>query len=590
MGCVRTLLLALALFLFADSAFAQVSPTPTPTAPCPLVTARLTQVSSHLVIACTVKDSTGLPVPSKIVSVQKAPAVTGPFAVWMSKKTTVNGRALLPYVPPTYTWYVRCAAACSVSPSATTRYSVSQILTIKKQKPRPSPTATPRPTSTQVNLSSSFNRTGIVVDGTTFGGGLDANGNALSANLLGASVTFGSARFNLGPVGANDVVSAAGQTIALPSGSYGALTLLATGVNGNQAGQPFTVTYTDTVQATFTQSISDWYTPQNYSGESTAVTMSYRDISDGTKDSRTFYVYVYTFSLNATKTVNSITLPNDANVEVLAIDLLPTGTPMPTVTPTATQRPTPTATPNPTASPQPTGGLPAPIAGTHYKLVWSDEFDGSTLNRKWVKNPWNKPFSSHWANFSYDPSNVSVANGLATITAHNTGGGPKGTWTSEGIETAAFSGSGYTFRYGFVEVRAKLPRRGPGLWPGIWMYVPNGGVSDEIDILEWLGKDVATVYQTYHWNGGQKGFSPKSSDWTADYHLFQMKWTSSSITFYMDNVQTGIVTSNITSNVMYLMLCLDVGDGGSPWGGYPDSSTPTTATFNVDYVRIYQQP
>ena len=116
MGCVRKLLFALALFLFAAPAFAQVPPTPTPTAPCPLVTARLTQVSSHLVIACTVKDSTGLPVPSKIVSVQKAPAVTGPFAVWMSKKTNVNGRALFPYVQPTYTWYVRCAAACSVSP------------------------------------------------------------------------------------------------------------------------------------------------------------------------------------------------------------------------------------------------------------------------------------------------------------------------------------------------------------------------------------------------------------------------------------------------------------------------------------------
>ena len=72
-------------------------------------------MSSHLVIACTVKDSTGLPVPSKIVSVQKAPAVTGPFAVWMSKKTNVNGQALFPYVPPTYTWYVRCAAACSVT-------------------------------------------------------------------------------------------------------------------------------------------------------------------------------------------------------------------------------------------------------------------------------------------------------------------------------------------------------------------------------------------------------------------------------------------------------------------------------------------
>ena len=39
-----------------------------------------------------------------------------------------------------------------------------------------------------------------------------------------------------------------------------------------------------------------------------------------------------------------------------------------------------------------------------------------------------------------------------------------------------------------------------------------------------------------------------------------------------------------------MMLNFDVGDqANSSWGGNPNSSTPTTATFNVDYVRIYQQ-
>ena len=70
-----------------------------------------------------------------------------------------------------------------------------------------------------VNLSSAFNRTGIVADGTTFaGGGLDGDGDALSSSLLGTSLTAGGTTFNLGPAGADDVVSAAGQTIALPCG------------------------------------------------------------------------------------------------------------------------------------------------------------------------------------------------------------------------------------------------------------------------------------------------------------------------------------------------------------------------------------
>ena len=133
-------------FIYALPSYAA---TPTPTAtPCPLVAARLAQMSGHLVIACTVKDSSGLAVPSRTVSVQKSPAVTGPFAVWMSKDTNVNGQALFPYAQPMYTWYVRCASACSVSPSAAARYSVSRTLRINGRRPRPSPTATPRPTAT----------------------------------------------------------------------------------------------------------------------------------------------------------------------------------------------------------------------------------------------------------------------------------------------------------------------------------------------------------------------------------------------------------------------------------------------------------
>ena len=74
--------------------------------------------------------------------------------------------------------------------------------------------------TTRVNLSSIFNRTGIVADGTNFGGGgLDSDGFAFSSNLLGTSLTSGGTTFDFGPAGSSDVVSAAGQTIALPAGN-----------------------------------------------------------------------------------------------------------------------------------------------------------------------------------------------------------------------------------------------------------------------------------------------------------------------------------------------------------------------------------
>jgi hypothetical protein len=94
-------------------------------------------------------------------------------------------------------------------------------------------------------------------------------------------------------------------------------------VNGNQASQVFTVTYTDRTTSSYTQSLSDWYSPQSYTGESDAVKMTYRDTSSGGKDSRTFYLYDYAFSLNNAKTVQSVQLPSNANVQVIALTLMP---------------------------------------------------------------------------------------------------------------------------------------------------------------------------------------------------------------------------------------------------------------------------
>src|SRR5208337_3193455 len=123
------------------------------------------------------------------------------------------------------------------------------------------------------------------------------------------------------PTGVNDEVSAAGQTITLPVGNYSTLSFLATGVNGNQANQQFTVTYTNGSTQTFTQSISDWFTPQNYAGESIAASTAYRNESNGGQDDRTFNVYRYSFTLNSGKQVESITLPDNGNVEILAMDV-----------------------------------------------------------------------------------------------------------------------------------------------------------------------------------------------------------------------------------------------------------------------------
>jgi hypothetical protein len=179
-------------------------------------------------------------------------------------------------------------------------------------------------TGTPVNLTSDYKLYGIYNDGTIYTtGGLDGGGYSYSANLLTASRVYNGTLFDFGPANEPDAFACAGQTVTLTQGKFSALMLLATGIEGNQASQTFIVRYTDGTSSKITQSFSDWYTPQKYAGESEGVAMAYRNFDNGTKDQRTFNLYAYTFALNPAKTVKSITLPNDADVVILAATLLP---------------------------------------------------------------------------------------------------------------------------------------------------------------------------------------------------------------------------------------------------------------------------
>jgi hypothetical protein len=180
-------------------------------------------------------------------------------------------------------------------------------------------------TATKVNLSSYFNWPGTYTNGTTFSidGGLDADGDAYSYNLLGSSQTWNGVAFQLGAANVNNEVYGTGQTVTLPSGKFSTLRMLAAGTNGAQTSQKFVVAYTNGTSTTFTQSLSDWSEPQNYSGESKAVSMSYVAEYNGTTYTVPIYLYGYSFAINNTLTVKSIKIPNDSNVNVEAITLVP---------------------------------------------------------------------------------------------------------------------------------------------------------------------------------------------------------------------------------------------------------------------------
>ena len=178
-------------------------------------------------------------------------------------------------------------------------------------------------TSVSADLSKLFDVVGATADGASFpgDGGFDGGGAAYSGTLLGAAKASNGVTFRLGLPGLPDAVAAKGQTIALPAGKHGSLWLFAAAIEGGQRDQEMTVTYADGTTAKLLQNFSDWYGPEGFPGESRAVRMAYRNLANGSRDPRPFYVYSYGFPLDATKTVKSVTLPKNEYVRVLAVSV-----------------------------------------------------------------------------------------------------------------------------------------------------------------------------------------------------------------------------------------------------------------------------
>jgi hypothetical protein len=179
-------------------------------------------------------------------------------------------------------------------------------------------------TQTEVSLSSAANTIGIYTDGTKFStGGLNGTGSAYSKELLGNSITYSGVTYAIGAANQKNVVKGtSAPVIQLTSGKYTTLKFLGTAVIANQKSVTFTVTYTDGSTTKFSQSISDWITPQHYAGESIALASPYCDTGAGGRTSKTYNLYQYTFGLNSSKTVKSLTMPSNSDVVLVAVTLL----------------------------------------------------------------------------------------------------------------------------------------------------------------------------------------------------------------------------------------------------------------------------
>lgn len=247
-----------------------------------------------------------------------------------------------------------------------------------------------------------------------------------------------------------------------------------------------------------------------------------------------------------------------------------------------------------------------------YNLMWNDEFDytGAPNSSKWHHQTY-PPVGSSWFNgelqhYTARIENSYVNNGSLKIKAiRESFRDPTSGSTKQ--YTAARLNSKYAFKYGRVEVRAKLPAA-QGTWPAIWTlgknisengaYWQTQGYGDttwptcgEIDIME-QDSNKSITSGAFHFpdsNGNHTyTFNYLSvSNTDSSWHVYSMDWSAETIELSVD----GMVfhTLNNAQNPYFdneHFILLNIAMGGQLGGTISDDFI--SDIMEIDYVRVYE--
>lgn len=269
---------------------------------------------------------------------------------------------------------------------------------------------------------------------------------------------------------------------------------------------------------------------------------------------------------------------------------------------------------------------PAPqsieVKGKTLSLVWNDEFstDGTPDPEKWgFEEGFVRNNEEQW----YRPENAHCADGLLVIegTADKIPN-PAFTcaedqdWRKNRSESSCAAASlntrgKYSFRYGRLEVRAKIPVDS-GAWPAIWTLGesypwPSCG---EIDLMECypidgvrqilanaaVGTDTPGFASWHTCTTPLEHFLEKDRHWAEKFHVWTMDWDEESLDLSLDGELLSHIPLSETINgaegegtnpfttPQYILLNLAL--GGDHGGELDLSHFPLR--YLVDYVRVYQ--
>lgn len=241
------------------------------------------------------------------------------------------------------------------------------------------------------------------------------------------------------------------------------------------------------------------------------------------------------------------------------------------------------------------------IPDGYTRMVFSDEFNtpGSPDSTKWA-------FETGYVRngemqYYTDGANAHCENGLLVIEARNDSAVIDG---SVCPVTSASLNTRQAWRYGYMEVRAKIPSC-RGSWPAIWMMPQNPVYgewprSGEIDIMEHVGYAPENIHfaahsERYnHMRGVQKNHVEKAPEAVGEFHTYALRWSPDKLTwlydgrecFSLDREDKADWTSWPFDSDFYLIVNLAIGGG---WGGQEGVDlTVLPQRYEIDYVRVFQ--
>lgn len=243
--------------------------------------------------------------------------------------------------------------------------------------------------------------------------------------------------------------------------------------------------------------------------------------------------------------------------------------------------------------------------GEDWKLVWSDEFEGSGLpdSTKWTYNigdwGWGNREEQYYT--AHRLENARQENGALIITALRNETRPG--WTSARLTTQGK----VAFTYGKIEFRAKVPM-GRGTWAAGWLLGESyrdelsWPYCGEIDVLECVGYEMDSIGNGYNHaschtrafyfkQGNQITAKTAVENMNQAWHNYSIEWYPDSIIAFVDGRryykydQKGSNWEWPFDEGQNIILNLAIGGG---WGGREGVDPALQKQeYILDYVRVY---